>query len=70
MKAELESKEINNRGVILTSETEEEKQMLTKLWNQKAAPAMLTRSDDGQMEIIIAPKALCHPLDNSPGGDE
>ena len=55
MKAELESKEINNRGVILTSETEEEKQMLTKLWNQKAAPAMLTRSDDGQMEIIIAP---------------
>lgn len=55
MKAELETKEILYRGVSLISETEEEKQVLTNLWNQKAGPAMLARAEGGQVQLIIAP---------------
>ncbi|MDP2727033.1 MAG: hypothetical protein Q8P59_05780 [Dehalococcoidia bacterium] len=54
MKAELESKEIQSRGVSLTSETEEEKQVLTNLWNQNVRLAMFSSEKDGNVEIIIA----------------
>ena len=43
------------RGVSLISETEEEKQVLTNLWNQKGGPAMLARYGDGNVQLIIAP---------------
>jgi len=55
MKAELEPKEMQYRGVSLISETEEEKQVLTNLWNQKGGPAMLARYGDGNVQLIIAP---------------
>lgn len=55
MKAELEVKEMPHRGVSLISETEEEKQVLTNLWNQKGGPAMLGRMGDGNVQLVIAP---------------
>lgn len=55
MKAELEPKEMQYRGVSLVSETEEEQLMLTNLWNQKAGPAMWGRMKDGQIQLVIAP---------------
>lgn len=55
MKAELETKELQNRGVSLTSETPEEAQMLTNLWNQKARPAAWARLPDGNVQLCIAP---------------
>ena len=54
MKAELESKEIKHRGILLISETEEESQVLTDLWIQKGRPAGFERKID-HVEIIIAP---------------
>lgn len=55
MKAKLEPKEIQHRGVSLVSETEEEKRILLNLWNEKAKPAMLSRLPDGQVEVVVAP---------------
>ena len=56
MKAELESKDIKpNRGVSLISETEEEKQMLVNLWNQKARPVMLLQIMGDEAQLVIAP---------------
>ena len=55
MKAELETKELQNRGVSLISETEEEAQMLTDLWNNKARPAAWGRLPDGNNKLDIAP---------------
>lgn len=55
MKAELEPKEMQFRGVFLLSETEEEKQVLTNIWNQKGGPAMLGRMRDGNVQLVIAP---------------
>lgn len=55
MKAELEPKEIQYQGVSIISETEEEKQILLNLWNQKARPAILGRLSNGQVEIIFVP---------------
>ena len=56
MKAELEPEAMQYRGVSLISETEEEKQILTNLWNQKAGPAIWGRMmGDGNIQLVIAP---------------
>lgn len=54
MKARLEDKTIQHRGIIVTSETEEEREVLLNLWVNKGRPAMFSR-DPGLVEIIIAP---------------
>ena len=43
MKAKLESSELQNRGVELESETEEEANILFRLWTEKARPVSFTR---------------------------
>ncbi len=58
MKAKLEPKEIQHRGVSLTSETEEEKQILTDCWVQQCSPAMFARVEGGQVELVIVPTPL------------
>jgi len=63
MKAILEPAMLKNRGVSLTSETEEEKQVLENIWNQNGRPVMLTRLGDGQVEICLAPDAKDSPKD-------
>ena len=57
MKVKLESSGIDNRGILLISETAEEIQILTSLWIDKGRPAMFERTVD-HVEIIIAP--TCH----------
>jgi len=57
MKAILESAALKNRGVFLTSETEEEKQVLENIWIQNGRPVEMARLGDGQFEITIAPTA-------------
>lgn len=60
MRAELEVKEIQYRGVSLTSETEEEKQVLNNIWNQKGQPAAWARLSNGQIQLVIAPTPDTH----------
>lgn len=55
LKAELEPEEMKYRGIFLTSETEEEKQVLENIWSQKGRPAMLGRLRDGQVQLVLAP---------------
>lgn len=44
-----------NRGIVVTSETEEEKQYLEKMWNRSAAAVMLTRNDNGAVTLTFGP---------------
>ena len=51
MKAKLEDIPVQNRGVELESETKEEKAILEKIWNTHGGPAVLTRKDDGNVQL-------------------
>ncbi len=54
MKARLEETSVQYRGVVLVSETEEEKRILWDIWNSKGAPVSVGRLD-GSVELVIAP---------------
>ncbi len=54
MKVRLEDKTVEHRGIIVTSETEEEKAVLTNLWTQLGRPAIFSR-DGTSVSITIAP---------------
>ncbi|MDP2728426.1 MAG: hypothetical protein Q8P59_12910 [Dehalococcoidia bacterium] len=54
MKVILEDKTVKHRGIIVSSETDEEKVVLTNIWVQKGAPAMFSR-DGTSVSITIAP---------------
>lgn len=55
MKARLETIPVEGSGVEIESETEEEIQMLKNIWNTHGGLAMLTRKDDGNMQLVLAP---------------
>lgn len=56
MKAKIEDNpDIQNKGVKLTSENDEEKLMLERLWNEHGRPAELSKNPDGSRSIVIAP---------------
>ncbi len=55
MKANLESIPVQNRGAELESETEEEKLVLESIWNTRGGPIMLSRKDDGNIQLVLAP---------------
>ena len=55
MKVEIEDIPFENRGIEVTSETEEEKQHLETMWNRSAAAVMLTRNDNGSVILTIGP---------------
>jgi|GEM_PF-4334935 len=57
MKASLEVTSIRHRGVILTSETDEERKILRDIWIGKGRPASYANLEDGNIEIAIAPTA-------------
>lgn len=57
MKATLEGTSIQHRGVVLTSETEDEKKILRDLWCCKGRPAMFGKLPDGAIELVIAESA-------------
>jgi len=55
LKAKVETIPVEGRGVEIESETEEEKQILENIWNTHGGLAMLTRQDDGQIALVVAP---------------
>jgi len=55
MKARLEETSVQYRGVVLVSETEEEKRILWDIWNSKGRPVVVGKLDDGSVELIVAP---------------
>lgn len=58
MKARLEAIPVKGKGVEIESETEEEKQVLAQIWNTRGRLAMLTRKDDGMVQLVVAPDPL------------
>ena len=56
MKVELESSVITNRGIEVTSETEEERQILMELWVSGGTVVSFTRIENSQnIRLGIAP---------------
>ncbi|GAH60929.1 unnamed protein product [marine sediment metagenome] len=54
MKAEIEDIP-SEKGIEVTSETEEEKQQLERMWSRSAAAVMLTRNENGSVTLTIGP---------------
>ena len=54
MEVKIESSKIKNRGVILTSQNLEEKEILLNIWNKEGRPVSLERKD-GNISVTIAP---------------
>jgi len=57
MKARLEETSVRYRGVVLVSETEEEKRILWDIWNGQGRPVSVGKLDDGTIELVVAPSA-------------
>jgi len=55
MKAKIEQLPSVNRGIEVTSETDEEKQHLENLWTRRAAAVVLSRNDGGSVTITFGP---------------
>ncbi len=56
MKAKLESKELQNRGVEITSETGEEATMLLDIWNSHGRLVALSRDKEKHsVTLSVAP---------------
>jgi len=55
MKARLEEASVQYRGVVLVSETEEEKKILWSIWNSKGRPVAMGKIADGSVELTVAP---------------
>ncbi len=55
MKAEMESPELEMRGVIVTSETPEEAAILTKIWTGKGSLVGFGRLSQGVVCLTVAP---------------
>lgn len=55
MRATLEETSVEYRGVILTSETDEERQILRNIWTGKGRPASIGKLHDGNIELVVAP---------------
>jgi len=54
MKAYLETTEVEYRGVILESETPEEKEVLASIWNNRGRAVARGRLMGNQVRIVIA----------------
>ena len=55
MKAKLETIPVKGRGIEIESETEEETQILKNIWNTHGGLAVLTRKEDGNIQLVVAP---------------
>ena len=55
MKAKLENIPVQNSGIEIESETEEEKQVLENIWNTHGGLAVLSREEDGTIQLVVAP---------------
>lgn len=55
MKAEIEDIPFENRGIEVTSESEEERQHLETMWSRSAAAVVFTRNNDRSVTLTIGP---------------
>ncbi len=55
MLAQLETGPLQYPGIIVTSTTEEESQVLDNLWKKYGRPVLLRKLLDGNTELVIAP---------------
>ena len=55
MRAKLEETSVRYRGVVLISETDEEKRILWDIWSLKGRPVSVGELTDGTIELIMAP---------------
>lgn len=55
MKAKLEDIPLMAKGVEIESETEEEKKVLENIFNTRGGPVVLSRKDDGNVQLVVAP---------------
>lgn len=55
MKARLEESSVQYRGVVLVSETDEEKRILCDIWSLKGRAISVGELTDGTIELIMAP---------------
>ena len=51
----MEGTSVEYRGVVLVSETEEEKGVLWDIWNSSGAPVTVGKLDNGSVELVVAP---------------
>ena len=68
MKASLEVRDVEYRGVILESETPEEKEVLERIWLGNARVVALERLLNGQVKIAVAPTPQGGELANAARG--
>jgi len=54
VKAKIEALQVRGRGVVIESETEEEKRILEQIWNTHGGLAVLTRHE-GVVQLVVAP---------------
>lgn len=54
MKADLEVRDVEYRGVVLESETPEEKEVLERIWSGHGRPVALERLMNDQVKLVIA----------------
>jgi len=47
-----------NRGIDVTSESEEERILLETMWSRSATAVMFTRNNDGSVTLTIGPTKL------------
>lgn len=55
MKAEIEDIPSENRGIEVTSESEEERQHLETMWCRSVHAVMFARNNDGSVTLTIGP---------------
>ncbi len=55
MKAKIEDIHTLNRGVDITSESEEERMLLQTIWCRSAGAVMYARNNDGSVTLTIGP---------------
>ena len=55
MTASLEAEETEYRGVVLESETPEEKEILNRIWSGHGRPVEIARLQNDQVKLVIAP---------------
>jgi len=55
VKAEIENVDTQNRGVDVTSESDDERIFLETMWSRSAGAVMLSRNNDGSVTLTIGP---------------
>jgi len=55
MKVKIEEIPVENRGIDVTSESEEEREHLEELWARRARVVALTRNGAGTVTLTFAP---------------